>query len=434
MLRLNFARRPLVASALAVSMALLSGCGDTEDVAALDPTSPPVEAVPARFGSLPLVERLSGTLRADNQVVIYPEFSGRIAEVMVDNGDEVVTGQPLARVDDTQVRERVRQAEAGHRIAQARLRQAEARLAEADAQARRSKALNERNLVSDLEYETLSAQRDSAAADVDLAQAELEQAAATLAERTDLLGRAIMRAPVDGVIGSRRVEIGMQVSSSSPLFTLGDLSRLHVAVNLTDNMVGYIKLDQPVRILAGEVVGDPLLLEGRVTRISPFLDEVTRSTEAEIAILNADPRLRPGMFLPVDILYGASEQATLIPSSAVFTDRNTGVESIYVLNTPIADVAAIQATEHRLSEPIGVELRPLSIIARGQNEIAVANLDPEAWIVTLGQNLLSADGRSQARARPVTWAHVMELQGLNREDLLTEVLEMTGRRTAVATP
>ncbi len=401
---------------------------------ALDPTSPPVEALPARFGSLPLVERLSGTLRADNQVVIYPEFSGRIAEVLVDNGDEVVTGQPLARLDDAQVRERVRQAEAGHRIAQARLRQAEARLAEANAQARRSKELNERNLVSDLEYETLSAQRDSASADVDLAQAELEQAAATLAERTDLLGRAIMRAPVDGMIGSRRVEVGMQVSSSTPLFTLGDLSRLHVAVDLTDRMVGYIKLDQPVRILAGEVVGESLLLDGKVTRMSPFLDEVTRSTEAEIAILTSDPRLRPGMFLPVDILYGDSEQATLIPTSAVFTDRNTGAESIYVLNTPITDVAAIQATETRLSDPIGVELRPLDIIARGQNEIAVANLDRDEWIVTLGQNLLSSDGRSRARARPVTWAHVLELQGLNREDLLTEVLEMTGRRTAVANP
>jgi len=81
-----------------------------------------------------------------------------------------------------------------------------------------------------------------------------------------------------------------------------------------------------------------------------------------------------------------------------------------------------------------VELRPLSIIACGQNEVAVANLEPDQWIVTLGQNLLSADGRSKARVRPVTWAHVLELQGLNREDLLSDVIEMTGRRTANAKP
>lgn len=387
-----------------------------------------------RYGSLPLVERLSGTVRADNQVVIYPEFSGRIAEVMVDNGDTVTTGQPLARIDDTQIREQVRQAEAGHRIAQARLRQAEARLAEADAQARRSRELNERNLVSDLEYETLSAQRASAAADVDLAQAELERAAATLAERTDQLGRAVVRAPVDGVIGGRRAEIGMQVSSNRELFTLGDLTRLHVSVNLTDAMVGYIELDQPVRILASEVVGDSLVLTGTVTRISPFLDEVTRSTEAEISIHAPDPRLRPGMFLPVDILYGDSQQATLIPTSAVFTDRNTGTESIYILNTPITNKAEIKATPDKLSAPIGVELRPIDIIARGLNEVAVSNLDEKTWVVTLGQNLLSSDGRSMARARPVSWAHVLELQSLNREDLLTDVLQETGRTTAQVRP
>lgn len=413
---------------------LLSGCSQPEETASADPTSPPVEAVSARYGSLPLEERLSGTVRADNQVVIYPEFSGRIAEVMVDNGDAVTTGQPLARINDAQIREQVRQAEAGHRISQARLRQAEARFAEADAQARRSRELNQRNLVSDLEYETLAAQLQSAAADVDLAQAELEQAAANLAERTDLLSRAIVRAPVDGLIGARRVEVGMQVSGNNPLFTLGDLSQLHVAVNLTDNMVGYVEVGQPVRIIASEVIGDSLVLEGTVARISPFLDEVSRSTEAEIRILTSDSRLRPGMFLPVDILYGDSEQATLIPTSAIFTDRNTGVESIYVLDTESIAPSIVAAAEGNLSEPIAVILRPLNIIARGQNEIAVANLDPDQWIVTLGQNLLSADGRSKARVRPVTWAHVLELQGLNREDLLAEVIEMTGRRTANTTP
>jgi len=393
-----------------------------------------VEVVSARFGSLPLEERISGTVRANNQVVIFPEFSGRIDEVMVDNGDAVTTGQPLLRINDAQIREQVRQAEAGHRISQARLRQAEARFAEANAQARRSRELNQRNLVSDLEYETLAAQLESAAADVDLAQAELEQASATLAERTDMLGRAIVRAPVDGLVGARRAEVGMQVSNNNALFTLGDLTQLHVAVNLTDNMVGYVKVGQPVRIIASEVIGVSLLLKGTVARISPFLDEVSRSTEAEISILTADPRLRPGMFLPVDILYGDSEQATLIPTSAIFTDRNTGVESIYILNTGTIDTSTIAATEDNLSDPIAVELRPLNIIARGQNEVAVANLEPDQWIVTLGQNLLSADGRSKARVRPVTWEHVLELQGLNREDLLSDVIEMTGRRSANANP
>lgn len=410
------------------------GCSSSPEEVATDPTAPPVEVVAARYGSLPLVERLSGTVRADNQVIIYPEISGRVAEVLVENGDAVTAGQPLVRINDDQVREQVRQAEAGHRISQARLRQARARLAEADAQARRSRGLNEQNLVSDLEYETLAAQRESAAADVDLAEAELEQAAATLAERRDLLGKAIVRAPVDGLVGARRAEIGMQVSGSTALFTIGDLRDLHIVVNLTDAMVGYIQVDQPVRVNAGEVIGNDLSLRGTVSRISPFLNEITRSTEAEISIHDPDPGLRPGMFLPVDVLYGDSQQATLIPTSAVFTDRNTGRESIYIMTAAEFDPTAVAATPENLSAPFPVQLRSLDIIARGQNEIAVANLQPDQWVVTVGQNLLSSDGRSHARARPVTWAHVLELQGLNREDLLTEVLEATGRQSAVLTP
>ncbi len=419
---------------IALSLLVLTACTKAPDRAGADPSSPPVEVVQTRVGSLPLVERLSGTIRADNQVVIYPELAGPIAEVLVDNGDAVTTGQPLLRINDDQVQQQVRQAEAGHRISEARLRQAQAKLAETEAQARRSGELNARNLVSDLEYETLAAQRESAAADVELAEAQLEQAAANLAERRDLLAKAVVRAPVDGVIGVRNAEVGMQVSLNSRLFTLGDLRELHVAVNLTDTMVNYIAVGQPVLVVAGEVIGAPLELAGIVTRISPFLNEVTRSTEAEISITSPDPRLRPGMFLPVDILYGDSEQATLIPTSAVFTDPNTGRESIYVMDTEELDRDAVLASPEALSPPLPVQLRSLNVIARGLNEVAVSGLSDQDWVVTLGQNLLSSDGRTMARARPVSWAHVMDLQSLNREDLLTEVLRATRRRTTSTTP
>lgn len=407
---------------------VLSACSRSNETVRLDPSAPPVETVQARRGSLPLSERLSGTVRADNQVVLYPEFTGRIAEVFADNGDTVTAGQPLVRINDEQVREQVRQAEAGHRITQARLRQAQARFAEMDSQARRSQSLNAQNLVSDLEYETLAAQRESAAADVELAEAQLEQAAATLAERRDLLSKALVRAPVGGVIGARRAEVGMNVTPNAALFVIGDLSQLHVMVNLTDTMIGYIQVGQSVRILALEVTGEETPLLGKVERISPFLNEITRSTEAEISITHTHERLRPGMFLAVDVLYGESQQATLVPTSALFTDPNTGREGVFVLDTAGFDPAAVTRAPDALSEPRSVTFRPAEVIARGQHEVALAGLTAQDWVVTLGQDLLASNGRSQARARPVSRDHVLELQGLNREDLLEEVLKATGNQ------
>ena len=377
-------------------------------------SSPPVEATQTKSGSLTLVERLSGTVWAENQVGLYPEISGRIAEVMVSNGQTVSSGQALVRLSDESASEQVRQAEAGLRIEEARLRQSTAALAEVEAQSKRIKSLSDRNLVTDVELETTAAQRESAAADVELAEARVQQAASTLAERRDALNKTIIKAPIAGIVGVRAAEIGMQVTTSTRLFTIGNLDRVTVRIDLTDEMLNYIESGQAVHVFSKESDKEPLI--GTLTRISPFLNPVARSTVAEIDLNNSERRLQPGMFAAVDILYGQSQQATLVPSSALYTDSNTGREGVYHLQaTPVDD------PENTLSMPVDVSFVPVDPIARGSSEVAIAELSTGEWIVTLGQNLL-ATGRSQARVRSVTWQQVMDLQNLQRESLLEEVM------------
>lgn len=404
-----------------------AGCSAPEKVA-VAPTAPPVEALPARSGSLPLVERLSGTVRAENQVVLFPQMSGRVAEVLVGDGQRVDAGAPLVRLQDDSVREQVRQAEAGLRIEQARLRQARAELGEIEAQERRMKTLGERNLVSEVELETLAARRESAAADVELAEAQLERAAASLAERREDMSRTIVRAPVAGVVGQRAAEVGMQVGPSTRLFVIGNLDRVVVRVLLTDAMLRYLREGQPVRVYPhdGAEADGTVALDSTLTRISPFLNETTRSTEGEIELLNTDGRLRPGMFVPVDIRYGESRAATLVPNSALFTDPNTGSEGVFVLAAAPPPPAEAPGDAAPLSAPVAVGFRPIQAVARGAAETAVANVAADEWVVTLGQNLL-ATGRSEARVRAVTWEHVRELQGLKRQNLLLEVLRASAR-------
>ncbi len=401
---------------------ILSGCGpQASDRPAM--TAPPVEAVQARTGSLPLVERLSGTVWAENQVSLYPEITGRVAEVFVTDGESVEVGQPLVRLVSNSAQEQVRQAEAGLRIEEARLRQSNAALAEVEAQVNRYKALGDRNLVSDVEMETLNAQRETAAADVELAEARVEQAASTLAERNDALNKTVVRAPISGVVGGRNAELGMQVTSSTMLFTIGNLERVSVRINLTDTMLRYIEIGQNVRVFPTDA-GSSQPLTAKLTRISPFLNRITRSTEAEIELVNTAGRLRPGMFVPVDILYGQSRQATLVPTSAIFTDPNTGREGVFVTTS-----APTPTTGTELGAPVPVVFRPVTPIARGATEVAVDLIQPDDWIVTLGQNLL-ATGRNEARVRTVSWDHVMDLQSMRREELLADVLKATSTANA----
>jgi multidrug efflux pump subunit AcrA (membrane-fusion protein) len=136
-----------------------------------------VEAVQARSGSLPLEERLHGIVKAQNQVEIRPEIAARVEEVLVRTGARVSRGQPLVKLREDELRERLRQAEASMRLEEAAARGAHARTAEIEAQVVRSRELAAEALISMLQLDTLEAQLAAAQAAADEAEARVEQAA-----------------------------------------------------------------------------------------------------------------------------------------------------------------------------------------------------------------------------------------------------------------
>ncbi|MEP2448151.1 MAG: efflux RND transporter periplasmic adaptor subunit [Balneola sp.] len=386
---------------------------------------PAVEAVQSQFGSLPLVERFSGNVVSENQVELYPEVNAQIAEVYVENGDFVNKGDVLVKLQDEPFQKQLQQSEANLKINNARLKQAKAQLSTLEAQYKRIQALAEKDLSSELELEQINAEKISAEADVELAEAQVEQSAALVDERKNQLTKTLIKAPVTGTIGQRNAQPGMQASASTPLFMIGDLSKLRVEILLTESMLNKIKVGQTAAISVTDQNGEIVTINGELSRISPFLNEITRSTEAEIDIDNQNGLLNPGMYVPVDIFYGESQQATLIPTSAIFIDPNTGSEGIYIANSigseikPVSDSASGVSS---LTSPTDVTFQEIDVIARGKMEVAVNGLESGKWVVTLGQNLLS-EGREQARVKTIPWEHVIRLQQMQREDLLNDVMK-----------
>ncbi len=380
---------------------------------------PSVEAVRARQGTLPLVQRLSGVVRARNQVAIYPEINAVITEVLVANGDEVRKGQPLVRLRDAEIAMRLTQARASLRIAEAQLRGADVRLREAAAERDRIRSLAGQELASAAELEAAEAQADAATAEVELARARVDQALAGVAEQQDNLARTVIRSPIDGHIGSRNAEAGMLAGSSTRLFTLGQLDSVRVEIVLTDRMLAYIAPGHRAEVAAGGTV-----LSAPLARISPFLNPITHSTEAEIDLVNPGGRLKPGMFVTVDVHYGESEQATLVPLSAIYENVATGVVGVYVSaesldGRPIYEPGG--TSSGFLTEPVSFTFVPVEVIAAGRMEAAVRPLAPDDWVVTVGQNMLGGES-PLARVRPVDWSRVTRLQNLQREDLMDEVI------------
>lgn len=390
---------------------------------------PSVEAVQARYGSLPLVERFSGNVKSENQVALYPEITGVVEQVFVRNGDFVEKGDKLVQLKTDVLQKQLQQAEAGVKISQAQLKQAKAGLAEIQSEYKRTKQLEEKDLTSAVEVEQIEAQLLSAEADLELAEARLDQAESLVQERKDQLSKTVIRAPITGTVGQRNADIGMQASPGTQLFLIGDLSRLKVEIVLTENMLNRIQVGQTARILVENEKGTQTAINANLSRISPFLNEITRSTEAEIDVENVDGLLRPGMFVPVDIFFGESEQATLIPVSALYTDPTSGEEGVYVATSlgseiqPVSDSSGNSNERPRaMTEPTQVEFKPVSVLAEGRMELGVSGLESGQWIVTVGQDLLS-EGRTQARIRTMSWERIFALQQLQREDLLKEIMQ-----------
>ncbi len=426
---------------LAVAVAL-AACGGVDDKATAERPVPLVEAVAARTGTLPLHETVNGVVRARNQVSIRPEIAGAIVEVLVTSGEAVDRGQPLVRLDDDELADQVRQAEAGVRLAEAAAAEARARVTELETRVRRTRALAEAELVSAQELETREAQLAALEAAAELAAARVEQARATAGERRSALAKTVVRSPVAGRVGQRRAEVGMRVDPDVELFVAGGHERMRVEVPLTERMMDRVVEDMPVVVESRGPAAEPI--RATLSRVSPFLAEDSFTTVGEIDVDNSDGRLRPGMFVTARILYGESRRATLVPASGVWEDPVSGRRGVFVVEGGSPEPAGERVAAEPIGPPETIVFRSVEILAEGGASVGVDGVDEGERVVVVGQHMLADQARDEARrlgdaagpwtararVRATSWDRVQELQTLKREDLLAGFLDKQQRIAA----
>lgn len=419
----------------------LAGCSEGEKSAAGGPANgsasagaakgpmksiPAVEAVSARFGRLPLEERFSGVVRANNQVDVTPMLSGVVAEVLVENGQKISKGEVLIRLRAQEFQQRIASAESGYNIAKAQEDQAAANYREVEANFNRTKELVERKLTSDLELETGKARLDAARAAWNLAIARTKQAYASWKEQEVLQSQFEIRSPVDGYVGARSVEVGQMVTPQDRIFVVGDLDLVRVQFTISENMLRFIREGQAAILSSDSFKDEPIRTS--LTRISPFLNPVTHTTQAEIELQNTSRALRPGMFVTVDILYGESDLATLVPNAAIYKDPRTGIEGIWLATQLGKEVQPSTDNKEALTEPMDMKFVPVQVLARGRSVSGIAGIESGQWVVCIGQNLLMGQA-PKARVRASDWTRILTLQELRDSNLL-EVL--TGKTVVAA--
>lgn len=425
-------RRTALPAAAAALLVACGGGGDGEGggpggpgaAAEEDETTPAVEVVEAREGRLPQSERLTGTVRAGGQVVISPEVSGPVVDVRVQTGDRVEEGDTLVRIRSETGRSQLQQARAALENARAQAQRAEAQLEEMEAQFERTRALAEDSLVSREALDTQRTELESARADYQQAQAQVEEAEATVEERREAVEQSVVRAPITGHVGNRQVEVGMNVDPQTQLFTIGRLGDMKVEVAVPQEILARLEPGQEVEIRA-ESLPDTVL-RAEISRVSPFLSEGTFSARAEIDVSNHEGLLMPGQFVTVDVYYGQTASATLVPKSALYDDPATGRRGVWVADLEGMDVQAVSGdAAGSLIGPVATSFRTVEVQAEGRHHAGV-ELEPGTWVVVMGQHLLSergGGGEARARVRPLGWERVEALQRIQREDLLQQFME-----------
>ena len=258
------------------------------------PTGPvAVEVAAVTRGSLAREATVAGVLAPVRAIGVNSQVGGALLSMRVEEGDVVRAGQVLAEIDSREIR--------------AQLRSAEASLALAKSTAERSAALLKDRVVTAAEYERDQAAYASAQASVD-------------ALRTRL-GYASVRAPFAGVITEKRNEAGDVVGAQSRLFTLADVSTLVVRVQVSELDITGISEGQNAAVSVDALGGTTF--NGRVRRIFPAADSVTRMVPVEVGLAGVAARqLRPGYLARVTVKLGERTGVLLAPANAIVGSRD----------------------------------------------------------------------------------------------------------------
>jgi HlyD family secretion protein len=264
---------------------------------------PTVSVTEVGISTLPTTVSITGTIAARYDMPIGVEGdAGRIAAIYVEAGDHVKRGQVLARLNVSVLEPQVANLEAA--LEQAR---AEAELAEAEY--RRAQAVGASGALSAEETQ----RRKSAAV---TAGAKVKVAAAQLAESQARLARASVRAPADGIILTRNVEVGQTATpGGEALFRLSENGEVELRGQVAEQDLPLLKVGQAVNVW---LTGTTRVYPGHVRLLGAVIDPQTRLGMARVS-LTPDPNLRPGAFARAEVTVSNADRAVL-PQTAVLTD------------------------------------------------------------------------------------------------------------------
>jgi len=308
---------------------------------------PPVSVavVDAKSEVLPNLLTTIGDLAAVHQVDVSADVSGRVTDILFTAGASVKKGDPLVQLFDAPD--------------QADLVSYKAQTLNAQLALDRAKALLARSF--------------GPQATVDQAQAAFDQASASVAKTEAVISQKLVRAPFDGQLGVRRVEVGQFLSAGTLIVTLTDLSRVYANITVTEKDRAIIDVGQDVELTVDAYPGRTF--KGKITTIEPQISPETRNVRVQATLDNPEHLLKPGMFATVSVVLAATPAQVTVPETAV--DYTLYGDSVFLIKEKKGEDGKTDLTVERV---------PVKVGTRAHGRVAITSgLKATDRVVAVGQ-------------------------------------------------
>ncbi len=305
----------------------------------------PVETAPVVRGPISSFLSFNTTLETEASVDLYPQTTGQVETLFAEEGRIVKAGDPLLKIEDTELRLDADESRVNFEQLQRNFD--------------RTDDLYRRKLVNKQDHETQKFQLD---------QARLRFERATLRH-----SYATVRAPFDGVIVSRDIQVGARVAAGTKVFSLVKLDEIVARVFVPGRYLAIVAADQPA-VVTSEFLPDRSF-KGWVKRISPVIDPKSGTFKVTVGVRGEKPaELPPGLFVGVRVVTDTRPSAVLIPKRAVVYEG--GERYVFTVANDLASKRKLVAG---FEDPQNIE--------------AVSGIEPGAEVIVVGHSGLK-DGAS----------------------------------------
>jgi len=327
-----------------------------------------VAVAEAKSEVIPNLLTAVGDLAAVHQVNVTSDVSGRITDILFTAGANVKAGSPLLQLFDGPD---------------------QGDLASFKAQAIGAQLALDR-------AKQLAARQFGPQATADAAQATYDQANAGIAKTEAIISQKLVRAPFDGELGVRHVEVGQFLTAGTQIVTLTDLSQLYANFTVTEKDSGALKVGQIVRIAVDAYPGRTF--DGKINAIEPQIATDTRNIRVQATLDNPDHILKPGMFATTTVVLPDKPAVVTVPETAV--DYTLYGDSVFLITEKKGDDGKTSLTAVRTFVRTGDRINGRAAIVSG--------LKPGDRVVAVGQLklqsgaavVISTDGPPPIPANP----------------------------------